>query len=121
MSSTLAHPSRSEGSSAAAGIPRLELRIERLKASFRFSYAFHAREVRFERDSGHGFESVFPETFSFRAERHDPTELYLRLEDLWTNPRRLAPEAGRRDCEELVLRLLSAAPSHARERAGAIA
>ena len=96
--------------SGAAGIPRLEFRIERLKANYRFSYAFHAREVRFERDVGHGFESVFPETFSFRAERHDPTELYLRLEDLWTNPRRLAPEAGRRDCEELVLRLLSALP-----------
>jgi hypothetical protein len=96
--------------SAAAGIPRLEFRIERLKTSYRFSYAFHAREVRFERDTGHGFESVFPETFSFRAERNDPTELYLRLEDLWTNPRRLAPDAGRRDCEELVLRLLSALP-----------
>jgi hypothetical protein len=95
---------------AAAGIPRLEFRIERLKTSYRFSYAFHAREVRFERDTGDGFESVFPETFSFRAERHDPAELYLRLEDLLTNPRRLAPEAGRRDCEELVLRLLSALP-----------
>jgi hypothetical protein len=93
-----------------AGIPRLEFRIERLRTSFRFSYAFHAREVRFERDTGAGFESIFPETFSFRAERHDPTELYLRLEDLWTNPRRLAPEAGRRDCEELVLRLLSVLP-----------
>jgi hypothetical protein len=66
--------------------------------------------VRFERDAGQGFESVFPETFSFRAERHDPTELYLRLEELWTNPRRLAPEAGRRDSEELVLRLLGALP-----------
>jgi hypothetical protein len=66
--------------------------------------------VRFERDTGAGFESVFPETFSFRAERHDPTELYLRLEDLWANPRRLAPEAGRRDSEELVLRLLAVLP-----------
>ena len=96
--------------SGPAGIPRLEFRIERLRTSYRFSYAFHAREVRFERDGGHGFENVFPETFSFRADRHDPTELYLRLEDLWTNPRRLAPEAGRRDSEELVLRLLSALP-----------
>jgi hypothetical protein len=96
--------------SVATGIPRLEFRIERLKTSYRFTYAFHAREVRFERDAGHGFESVFPETFSFRAERHDPTELYLRLEDLWSNPRRLAPDAGRRDCEELVLRLLGALP-----------
>lgn len=66
--------------------------------------------MRFERDSGSGFESGFPETFSFRAERHDPAELYLRLEELWSNPRRLAPEAGRRDCEELVLRLLAALP-----------
>jgi hypothetical protein len=66
--------------------------------------------VRFERDAGQGYENVFPETFSFRAERHDPTELYLRLEDLWTNPRRLAPAAGRRDAEELVLRLLAALP-----------
>ncbi|MEN8183227.1 MAG: hypothetical protein ABFS46_11910 [Myxococcota bacterium] len=66
--------------------------------------------MRFERDVGQGYESVFPETFSFRAERHDPAELYLRLEDLWTNPRRLAPAAGRRDAEELVLRLLAALP-----------
>jgi hypothetical protein len=66
--------------------------------------------VRFERDVGQGYESVFPETFSFRAERHDPAELYLRLEDLWTNPRRLSPAAGRRDAEELVLRLLAALP-----------
>jgi hypothetical protein len=95
---------------APAGIPRLEFRIERLKASYRFSYAFHAREVRFERDAGQGWENVFPETFSFRAERHDPTELYLRLEDLWTNPRRLAAAAGRRDAEDLVLRLLAALP-----------
>ena len=96
--------------SGPTGIPRLEFRIERLRANYRFSYAFHAREVRFERDTGHGFESVFPETFSFRAAKHDPTELYLRLEDLWTNPRRMAPEAGRRDSEELVLRLLSNLP-----------
>ncbi len=66
--------------------------------------------MRFERDVGQGYESIFPETFSFRAERHDPAELYLRLEDLWTNPRRLAPAAGRRDAEELVLRLLAALP-----------
>jgi hypothetical protein len=98
------------GAPPPAGIPRLEFRIERLKTSYRFSYAFHAREVRFERDAGQGWENVFPETFSFRAERHDPTELYLRLEDLWTNPRRLAGAAGRRDAEELVLRLLGALP-----------
>jgi len=96
--------------SAAPAIPRLELRIERLKASYRFTYAFHAREVRFERDAGEGFQSVFPETFSFHAARHDPAELYLRLDDLWTNPRRLSPIATRRDTEELVTRLLAALP-----------
>jgi len=91
-------------------MPRLELRIERLKASYRFTYAFHAREVRFERDAGEGYQSVFPETFSFHAARHDPAELYLRLDDLWTNPRRLSPVATRRDTEELVTRLLAALP-----------
>jgi len=94
-----------------AGIPRLEFRIPRLRTTYRFTYAFHAREVRFERDSGNGFEDMFPETFSFHADRHDPTELYLRLEDLWSNSARLGPGAGRRDSEELVLRLLSALPA----------
>lgn len=74
------------------------------------TYAFHAREVRIERDSGSGFESLFPETFSFHADRHDPAELYLRIEDLWSNPQRLGPGAGRRDAEELVMRLLTALP-----------
>lgn len=91
-------------------VPRLELRIERLRTTYRFTYAFHAREVRFERDRGEGPEPLFPEVFSFHADRHDPAELYLRLEDLWTNPARLAPEASRRDAEELVLRLLAALP-----------
>ncbi len=95
---------------AAPALPRLELRIERLKASYRFTYAFHAREVRFERDAGDGFHSVFPETFSFHAARHDPAELYLRLDDLWTNPRRLSPDASRRDAEELMTRLFAALP-----------
>ena len=94
-----------------AGIPRLEFRIPRIRSTYRFTYAFHAREVRFERDSGDGFEGLFPETFSFHAERHDPTELYLRIEDLWSNPARLGPGAGRRDAEELVLRLLAALPA----------
>jgi|SRR5262245_36958641 len=107
MSAAAAAPPRA---AAPTGIPRLEFRIERLKTSYRFTYAFHAREVRFERDTGAGFENVFPETFSFRADRHDPAELYLRLEDLWSNPRRLAPGAGRRDSEELVFRLLGALP-----------
>jgi hypothetical protein len=96
---------------AAPAIPRLELRIERLKASYRFTYAFHAREVRFERDAGEGFQSVFPERFSFHASRHDPAELYLRLDDLWSNPRRLSPQASRRDAEELMTRFLAALPA----------
>ncbi len=91
-------------------IPRLDFRIERLRTVYRFTYAFHAREVRFERDSGDGFESVFPETFSFHAERHDPAELYLRFEDLWNQPTMLSPQAGKRDCEEVVLQLLQALP-----------
>ncbi len=94
-----------------SGIPRLDFRIERLGLVCRFTFAFHAREVRFEADRGNGFQSVFPETFSFHADRHDPTELYLRFEDLWTNPRRLHPRAGRRDAEELIFRLLGALPS----------
>ena len=97
--------------SPAPALPRLELRIERLRASYRFTYAFHAREVRFERDDGSGYQSVFPETFSFHAARHDPTELYLRLDDLWTNPRRLSADASRRDAEELMTRLLAALPA----------
>ncbi len=104
-----------EGSSpgtagAAGGIPRLEFRIERLQATYRFTFAFHAREVRFECDPGDGFQSVFPEVFSFHAERHDPAELYLRFDDLWSNPRRLHAKAGRRDAEELIFSLLGALP-----------
>ncbi len=96
----------------AGAIPRLEFRIKRLRATYRFSFAFHARELRFERalPADAGFESVFPETFSFHADRHDPAELYLRFDDLWTNPRRLHPDASRRDAEELIFRLLDALP-----------
>ena len=96
---------------AAGGIPRLDFRIERLRATYRFTFAFHAREVRFEADTGEGFASLFPETFSFHAERHDPAELYLRFDDLWSNPRRLHVRAGRRDAEELMFRLLGMLPS----------
>ena len=85
--------------------------MERLRATFRFTYAFHAREVRFERDGGAGLERLFPETFSFHAERHDPAELYLQLEDLWSNPRLLAPAANRRDAEDLTRRFLAQLPS----------
>ena len=92
------------------GLQRLELRIERLQAIFRFTFAFHAREVRFEIDRGEGFERIFPETFSFHADRHDPAELILQLDDLLHRTRLLHPNANRRDSRELVRRLLSAAP-----------
>jgi hypothetical protein len=94
------------------GLDRLELRIERLRVAFRFTYAFHAREVRFERDAGDGFVRIFPETFSFQAERHDPAELYLQLDDLARKPRLLSPHARRRDTEVLLARLLLGIPRY---------
>ncbi len=97
---------------ASGGLQRLELRIERLRVTFRFTFAFHAREVRFERDAGEGFERIFPETFSFHVERHDPAELFLYLDDLMRKPRLLGPTANRRDAQELVIRLLSQAPRY---------
>ena len=78
-------------------LERLELRIERLQVTFRFTFAFHAREVRFELDAGDGFERIFPETFSFHARRHDPSELALQLDDLLARPRLISPSANRRD------------------------
>ncbi|NNL65680.1 MAG: hypothetical protein HKP30_05515, partial [Myxococcales bacterium] len=87
--------------SARPGIQRLEYRVERLRTTLRFTYAFHTREVRFERDAGEGFVRVFPETFAFRAERHDPAELYLQLEDVWTKPQLLSPRGNRRDAEDV--------------------
>jgi hypothetical protein len=100
------------GPGARAGLERLELRLERLQLTFRFTYAFHAREVRFERDAGDGFERVFPETFSFHAERHDPAELYLQLDDLSRKPQLLAIRANRRDAELLVSRLALGIPRY---------
>ena len=96
----------------ARGLPRLELRFERLGVTFRFTFAFHAREVRFERDLGEGFERVFPETFSFHIDRHDPAELFLQLDDLMRKPRLLSPRAHRRDARELVMRLLANVPRY---------
>ena len=64
---------------------RLELRVERLEVTFRFTFAFHAREVRFELDDGEGFQRIFPETFSFHLDRHDPSELRMQLDDLLRN------------------------------------
>ena len=97
---------------ALPGIDRLELRVERLRVAFRFTYAFHAREVRFERDAGEGFVRIFPETFSFQPGRHDPAELYLQLDDLARKPRLLSPRARRRDAEVLLARLLLGIPRY---------
>jgi hypothetical protein len=94
------------------GLERLELRIERLNLTLRFTFAFHAREVRFELDSGDGYRRIFPETFSFHPQRHDPTELFLQLEDLLRRPDLLAPGANSRDSQELVKRVLSQAPRY---------
>jgi hypothetical protein len=106
-------PASAPGASGAAGgLERLELRIERLDVTFRFTFAFHAREVRFERDESAGFERIFPETFSFHAQRHDPAELFLQLDDLLRKSRLLSPKAHRRDVVELVTRLLSEAPRY---------
>ncbi|UCE85576.1 MAG: hypothetical protein JSU66_14760 [Deltaproteobacteria bacterium] len=91
---------------------RLEHRSARLRTAVRFTYAFHAREIRFERDAGDGFRRVFPETFSFHADRHDLAELYLQFEDLWANPRLFAEGASRRDAERLMLRLCAALPRY---------
>lgn len=99
-------------STSATPLDRLELRIERLRLTFRFTYAFHAREVRFECDRGEGFERVFPETFSFHADRHDPAELFLQLSDLADKPRLLSPTARRRDTEVLISRLLLGVPRY---------
>jgi hypothetical protein len=96
----------------ATTLDRLELRIERLRATFRFTYAFHAREVRFEYDRGDGFERVFPETFSFHADRHDPAELFLQLQDLERRPALLSPAARARDTQLLAARLVLHLPRY---------
>ena len=70
------------------GLPRLELRVERLQLTFRFTFAFHAREVRFEIARGGGDSSASsPRPSRFHAARHDPTELFLQLDDLLRKPR----------------------------------
>ena len=99
------------------GLPRLELRVERLQLTFRFTFAFHAREVRFEvchgtLDGDGEFERIFPETFSFHATRHDPTELFLQLDDLLTKTRLLGGRASPRDQRNLMTRMLAAAPRY---------
>ncbi len=98
--------------SEAPALERLELRIERLKVTFRFTYAFHARAVRFECDRGDGFVRVFPETFSFHADRHDPAELYLQFDDLARKPELISAGANRRDADLLISRLLLELPRY---------
>lgn len=105
-------PAAGPASARPARLERLELRIERLRTTHRFTWAFHAREIRFERDSGEGFVHGFPETFSFHPGRHDPAELHLQLEDLWSRPALTSPVAAKRDAEEVVRRLCAAAPRY---------
>jgi hypothetical protein len=69
--------------------------------------------VRFERvRAGAAPAPLFPETFSFHLDRHDPFELHLQVEDLWTDPRRLGDGATRREVQEAVRRLLAALPGY---------
>jgi len=97
----------------ATGLPRLELRIERLQLTFRFTLAFHAREIRFEvAQDGQPYERVFPETFSFHVARHDPTELFIQLEDLLNKSQILGPRASPRDARNLMTRMLASAPRY---------
>ncbi len=93
-------------------MPQLLLAVDRLDLRVRFTWAFHARELRFERETPGGFVPLFPETFSFHLDRHDPFELQLQLEDLWSDPRRLDAAATRRDSQDLVRRILAAAPGY---------
>jgi hypothetical protein len=94
-------------------VPALESAIERVGCALRFTWAFHAREVRFERTrAGAAPVAVFPETFSFHLEHHDPFELHLQLEDLWADPRRVGEGATRREVQEALRRLLAALPGY---------
>jgi len=103
------------------GLRRLDLRIERLGFQFRFTFAFHAREIRFEVDRGEGFERIFPETFSFHRDLHDPMELLFQLNDLVNRPELLSPRARSRDSRELVARLVALAPIYLDDLAKAVA
>jgi hypothetical protein len=101
------------GSATVSGLPRLELRIERLQLTFRFTLAFHAREIRFEvAEDGGTYQRIFPETFSFHVARHDPTELFLQLEDLLNKSQLLGPRASARDARNLITRMLASAPRY---------
>ena len=76
---------------------------------FRFTLAFHAREIRFESlKTTAGLRANLPrDLFLPRAARHDPTELFLQLEDLLTKSRMLGPRASARDARNLMTRMLS--------------
>ncbi len=93
-------------------MPQLLIAVDRLGLRVRITWAFHAREVRFERETPKGFIPLFAETFSFHLDRHDPFELQLQLEDLWSDPRRLDAAATRRDSQDLVRRILAGAPGY---------
>jgi len=110
----LASPSSDAGVAAPPprGVPPLLLAVERTGAQIRVTWAFHAREVRFERAGPDGFEPLFPETFSFHLQRHDPFELQLQLEDLWSEPRRIGSDVTRRDAQGVMRRLLAATPGY---------
>jgi hypothetical protein len=90
----------------------LHVAARRLPLEVSFTWAFHAREVRFERLADAGRMPLFPETFSFHLDRHDPLELQLQLEDLWTDPRRIGEGATRRDGQEIVRSILAGAPGY---------
>lgn len=109
-----AGPSPAEAPSERRGpaLERLELRSERLGLTLRVTWAFHAREVRFEKDTGAGYARMFPETFSFHPDRNDPAELYLQLDDLATKPSVLSEAANRRDAEVMSARLVLALPRY---------
>ncbi len=103
---------------APRAVAPLEVLVERLGLRLRFGWAFHAREVRFERvrESEAGPRPIatplFAETFSFHLEHHDPLELYLQLEDLWSDPRRIGEGATRREAQEALSRLLAGVPAY---------
>ena len=110
---TQKNPVSESSNASATSLERLVYRVARLGVSLRFTYAFHAREVRFEYDaSGDGFTRVFPETFSFRPERHDPAELYLQLEDLWSRPELISSRATKREAEDVMARLCFVLPGY---------
>ncbi|HSJ96836.1 MAG TPA: hypothetical protein VLC53_07185, partial [Myxococcota bacterium] len=69
--------------------------------------------MRFERlRAGAPPTPLFPETFSFHLDHHDPFELHLQLEDLWSDPRRLGEGATRREVQEALRRLVAALPGY---------